>query len=65
MALPVLHSFSIDKKMITISLLSKYKFVELNMEYKITKKMDRKASFIVLIRALIVTISGVFSINNN
>lgn len=35
------------------------------MEYKITKKMDRKASFIVLIRALIVTISGVFSINNN
>lgn len=58
MALPVLHSFSIDKKMITISLLSKYKFVELNMKYKITKKMDRKASFIVLIIGVIVTILG-------
>lgn len=45
-----------------MSLLSKFKFVELNMKNKITKKMDKKTLFIVLITGLIITILGIFFI---
>lgn len=45
-----------------MSLLSEFKFVELNMKYKITKNMDKKTLFIVLITGLIITILGMFFI---
>lgn len=45
-----------------MSLLSKFKFVELNMKNKTTKKMDKKTLFIVLITGLIITILGIFFI---
>ena len=45
-----------------MSLLSEFKFVELNMKYKITKNMDKKTLFVVLITGLITTISGMFFI---
>ena len=45
-----------------MSLLSKFKFVELNMKNKINKKMDKKTLFIVLITGLIITILGIFFI---